>query len=67
LDDRRRYRKGRDLFKAQIGDARAGYCHFPIAYQQEFFNQLTSEEVRTRFVRAIPCATDSSGPGREMI
>ena len=31
-----------------------GYCHFPIAYQQEFFNQLTSEEVRTRFVRGHP-------------
>jgi phage terminase large subunit GpA-like protein len=31
-----------------------GYCHFPIAYQQEFFNQLTSEEVRTRFVRCYP-------------
>jgi phage terminase large subunit GpA-like protein len=26
----------------------------PIAYQQEFFNQLTSEEVRTRFVRRNP-------------
>jgi phage terminase large subunit GpA-like protein len=31
-----------------------GYCHFPIVYQQEFFNQLTSEEVRTRFVRGHP-------------
>jgi phage terminase large subunit GpA-like protein len=31
-----------------------GYCHFPIAYQQEFFNQLTSEEVRTRFLRGHP-------------
>jgi phage terminase large subunit GpA-like protein len=29
-------------------------CHFPIAYQQEFFNQLTSEEVRTRFVHGHP-------------
>jgi len=27
---------------------------FPIAYQKEFFNQLTSEEVRTRFVRGHP-------------
>jgi phage terminase large subunit GpA-like protein len=31
-----------------------GCCHFPIAYQQEFFNQLTSEEVRTRFVCGHP-------------
>jgi phage terminase large subunit GpA-like protein len=27
---------------------------FPIAHQQEFFNQLTSEEVRTRFVHSHP-------------
>jgi phage terminase large subunit GpA-like protein len=33
---------------------RPGYCNFLIAYQQEFFNQLTSEEVRTRFVRGRP-------------
>jgi phage terminase large subunit GpA-like protein len=31
-----------------------GYGHFPIAYQQEFFNQLTNEEVRTHFVRDHP-------------
>jgi phage terminase large subunit GpA-like protein len=31
-----------------------GYCHFPIAYQQELFNRLTSEEVRRRFVRGHP-------------
>jgi phage terminase large subunit GpA-like protein len=31
-----------------------GYCHFPIAYQQEYFARLTSEEVRTRFVRGHP-------------
>jgi phage terminase large subunit GpA-like protein len=31
-----------------------GYCHFPMAYQQEFFNQLPSEEVRTRYVRGHP-------------
>jgi Phage terminase large subunit (GpA) len=31
-----------------------GYCHFPDSYQQEYFNQLTSEQVRTRFVRGHP-------------
>jgi phage terminase large subunit GpA-like protein len=31
-----------------------GVCHFPIAYQQEYFNQLTSGEGRTRFVRGPP-------------
>ena len=40
--------------KLKVTTPRSGYCHFPIAYQQEFFNQLTSEEVRTRFVRGHP-------------
>ena len=31
-----------------------GYCHFLIAYQQEFFEQLTSEEARMHFVRGHP-------------
>jgi phage terminase large subunit GpA-like protein len=37
-------------WKLQVTTPGPGYCHFPIAYQQEFFNQLTSKEVRTRFV-----------------
>jgi Phage terminase large subunit (GpA) len=32
----------------------AGVCLFPIGYQHEFFNQLTSEQVCTRFVRGHP-------------
>jgi phage terminase large subunit GpA-like protein len=40
--------------KLKVETPGPGYCHFPIAYQQEFFNQLTSEEVRTRFVRGHP-------------
>jgi phage terminase large subunit GpA-like protein len=36
--------------KLKVTTPRPGYCHFPI----EFFNQLTSEEVRTRFVRGHP-------------
>jgi hypothetical protein len=40
--------------KLKVATPGPGYCHFPIAYQQEFFNQLTSEEVRTRFVRGHP-------------
>jgi hypothetical protein len=31
-----------------------GYCLFSFAYQQEFFNQLTSEEVCTLFVFGHP-------------
>ena len=40
--------------KLKVATPGPGYCHFPIAYEQEFFNQLTSEEVRTRFVRGHP-------------
>jgi hypothetical protein len=40
--------------KLKVTTPGPGYYHFPIAYQQEFFNQLTSEEVRTRFVRGHP-------------
>ncbi|HEY7557046.1 MAG TPA: hypothetical protein VIH18_19775, partial [Candidatus Binatia bacterium] len=49
----------------RIPHAWAGLLPFPIAYQQEFFNQLTSEEVRTRLVRGIPCAIGSNRPARE--
>lgn len=31
-----------------------GYCHFPEAYDDEFFNQLTAEQIRTRYVRGFP-------------
>jgi hypothetical protein len=54
LDYRRRYRQGRHLLEAQSDDTGPGYCHFPIAYPQEFLDQLTSEEIRTRFVRGYP-------------
>jgi phage terminase large subunit GpA-like protein len=43
--------------------------HFPIAYQQEYFNQLTSEQVRTRFVRGHPVRYwfNLSGVGNEAL
>jgi phage terminase large subunit GpA-like protein len=31
-----------------------GYCHFPVAYDETFFRQLTSEKVRTVFVKGFP-------------
>lgn len=31
-----------------------GYAHFPIAYRQEYFKQLTSEQIRTRYVKGHP-------------
>ena len=40
--------------KVKVEAPGPGYCHFPDAYQREYFEQLTSEEVRTRFVRGHP-------------
>jgi len=31
-----------------------GYCHFPLDFQREYFAELTSEQVRMRFVRGHP-------------
>jgi hypothetical protein len=48
------WRKDAIYSKLKVSTPGPGYCHFPIALQQEFFNQLTTEEVRTRFVRGHP-------------
>lgn len=48
----RGYGKGRDLFQGKSRSAGAGLLSD--AYQREYFEQLTSEEVRTRFVRGHP-------------
>jgi phage terminase large subunit GpA-like protein len=31
-----------------------GYCHFPAEYPEEYFKQLTSERIQTRFVNGHP-------------
>jgi phage terminase large subunit GpA-like protein len=31
-----------------------GYCHFPTAYSETYFNMLTAEQVRTKFVKGRP-------------
>lgn len=31
-----------------------GYCHFPIAYPEEYFTQLTSEKAVKRFKQGVP-------------
>jgi phage terminase large subunit GpA-like protein len=64
LDDRRRHRQGRHLFEAQSDDARPGLLPFPDRLPQEFFNQLTSEKVRTCFVRGHPVRYWSKPSGR---
>ena len=40
--------------KLKVDKPGPGYCHFPISYPQEYYDQLTSEEVRTRFHRGHP-------------
>lgn len=31
-----------------------GYCHFPLSYDQEYFQQLTAEKVKTKFKNGYP-------------
>jgi phage terminase large subunit GpA-like protein len=38
----------------RVGDPGPGYCHFPISYELEYFQQLISESVRTRFKNGHP-------------
>ena len=37
--------------RVRIKEAGPGYCHFPLAYDQRYFEGLTAERVRTKFVR----------------
>lgn len=32
-----------------ISEPGAGYCHFPMKYEQEYFRQLTAEKIATRY------------------
>ena len=49
--------------RLRIADAGPGYCHFPISYDHEFFKQLTSEKVKTRFVKGHPVREWHKPPG----
>ena len=31
-----------------------GYCHFPAEYSEEYFKQLTSERIQTKFINGHP-------------
>ena len=37
----------------QIDDVGAGYCHFPIHYDEEYFKMLTAEHCVTRFHKGV--------------
>lgn len=40
--------------RLRIKEEGPGYCHFPMAYDGDFFRQLTCEQVQTKFVRGFP-------------
>jgi phage terminase large subunit GpA-like protein len=40
--------------RLRIHQPGAGYCHFPAEYPEEYFRQLTSERVQTRFINGHP-------------
>lgn len=39
------------LTAPEAGDAKAGYCHFPGTYEEEYFRQLTAEKRITQVVK----------------
>lgn len=47
---------GKDAWYARlrIADFGPGYCHFPIAYNEDYFDMLTSEQVRTKYSKGHP-------------
>jgi phage terminase large subunit GpA-like protein len=40
--------------RLRISTPGPGYCHFPVSYNETYFKQLTSEKVRTKFVKGFP-------------
>lgn len=40
--------------RLRITEPGPGYCHFPVGYEEAWFKQLTTEKVRTRYVKGSP-------------
>lgn len=40
--------------RLRIADEGPGFCHFPLNYGEDYFKQLTSEKVQTRFSKGHP-------------
>lgn len=40
--------------RLRIQNKGPGYCHFPIAYDEVYFDGLTAEKVRTKYVKGYP-------------
>ena len=39
--------------RLQIPDPGPGYCHFPMHYDEDYFDQLTAEQCITRFTKGV--------------
>ena len=39
--------------RLNIQNAGAGYCHFPLKYDEEYFRQLTAEKIITKYRRGF--------------
>lgn len=40
--------------RLRIKEHGPGYCHFPLAYGQDYFDMLTAEQVRTKYTKGRP-------------
>lgn len=47
---------GKDAWYARlkIKEAGPGYCHFPLDYDKHYFEMLTAEQVRTKYIKGRP-------------
>jgi phage terminase large subunit GpA-like protein len=46
--------KGIVMKRLKISEQGAGYCHFPAERDVEYFRQLTSESLRTKYIKGFP-------------
>lgn len=47
---------GKDAWysRLRVKEPGSGYCHFPITYDRHYFDMLTSEQVRTKYLKGRP-------------
>ncbi|WP_182582987.1 terminase gpA endonuclease subunit [Thiospirillum jenense] len=50
--------------RLKIHEQGPGYCHFPVHYNEHYFNGLTSEQVRTKYVKGKPVREWFLPPGK---
>jgi phage terminase large subunit GpA-like protein len=52
--------------RLRVADASApGYCYFNMGYDEDYFTQLTSEEVRTTYKKGMPIRSWHLKPGQK--